>query len=81
MVQREVLEKISAPMLAAYLVWLPVQPNDNEYHAARAQQLAPDFWMHQLSCMPTQELRLKGEALRAAVESEFESVKNVNADF
>lgn len=123
--QREVLEKISSPLLAAYLVWLPVQPNDNEYHANGAQRLAtdaraqhywnadqrlgqelvaalplsevcklawdvyliypsrvkwpsmqppaPSFWMHQLNCMPSQELRLNGEALRVAVERELSS--------
>lgn len=133
MVQREVLEKISSPLLAAYLVWLPVQPNDNEYHANGAQRLAtdaraqhywnadqhlgldlvaalplgdacelawdvylvypprvkwppmrppaPSFWMHQLSCMPSQELRLKGETLRVAVERELAQSQSASADF
>lgn len=119
-VQREVLEKISAPQLAAYIVWLPVQPNDNQHHAIGARDLArdprvrhfwnadqrvgqdlvkalpldescrlawdvylvyragdkwephlppaPHFWMHQLSCMASQELRLHGETLRAEVQ-------------
>lgn len=132
-VQREVLEKISSPSLAAYLVWLPVQPNDNHHHAIGARRLAldsraqhfwsaeqrlgqdlaralpldencqlawdvylvyspralwpspqpptPNFWMHQLSCMSSQELRLHGETLRAAVRKELEQNENENADF
>ncbi len=119
MVQREVLEKNPSSQLAAYIIWLPVLPNDNHYHAIGARRLAldpralhfwnedqslgagfvkalplsedcklawdvylvyrsgvkwermqppqPSFWMHQLSCMRSQELRLEGKKLREAV--------------
>jgi hypothetical protein len=41
-VQKEILEKINSSQLAIFLVWTPVQPQDNRAAADEARSLLPD---------------------------------------